>query len=153
MIRYRLEFFVGLFVVLSIACLLVIIFKFTDMQNINNPTKKYKLKAIFRNIGHLKVKAKITIYGVKVGFVDQINLIKNDLNEYHVEVTMMINLNINCIPKDSTVSIFMTNLLGDNYVQIDLGNDNTFLQDGDVIFLTNQALIIEDLISKFAFNK
>lgn len=153
MIKYKLELFVGLFIIFSVLCFFIVMLKFSEMNNVTGVNKKYKLKAIFRNVGHLKVKAKVTIYGVKVGYVDQIKLVKNSLHEYHVEVDILIDLNVDCIPKDSTASIFMTNLLGDNYIQIELGNDNSFLHDGDVIFLTNQALIIEDLISKFAFNK
>mgnify|MGYP007099538075 FL=1 len=60
---------------------------------------------------------------------------------------------INEIPSDSSINILMSSLLGDSYVQIELGNEDTYLKDGDIVTLTTQALIIEDLISKFTFNK
>lgn len=153
MTKYKIELFVGFFIIFSVVCFFVIMLNFSEVNNITGVNKKYKLKAIFRNVGHLKVKAKVTICGVKVGYIDSIKLVKDSSNAYYVEVGILIDLNVNCIPKDSTASIFMTNLLGENYLQIDLGNDDSFLRDGDIIFLTNQALIIEDLISKFAFNK
>ncbi len=153
MVKYKLELLVGLFIIFSLCSLFIIMFKFTNMIGAGSVGKTYKVKAIFRNIGSLKIKAKVSIYGVKVGYVDKIKLVRNSLNEYYAELDMLIDVNITCIPKDSTASIFMVNLLGDNYVQIDLGNDDDFLKAGDTIFLTNQALIIEDLIAKFAFNK
>ncbi len=66
---------------------------------------------------------------------------------------MLINSNIREIPSDSSINILMSSLLGDSYIQIELGNEDTFLKDGDTVTLTTQALIIEDLISKFTFNK
>jgi phospholipid/cholesterol/gamma-HCH transport system substrate-binding protein len=152
MFKIKIELFVGLFILFSVFCFFIIVFKFSDIQNVGI-NKKYKIIGIFRNIGNLKLKAKVSIYGVKIGYVNKIDLIRNKLNDYHVEVEMLISSNINCIPSDSTASVFMTSMLGDSYVQIDVGNENDFLRDGDIICLTNQALIIEDLISKFALNK
>lgn len=149
----KIEFFVGLFVIFSLFILFFIIFKISNGKDLINMDKKYRVKAIFRNIGNLKLNAKVTIYGVKIGYVNRISLVQNEFGEYLSEIEIFINNKFKKIPKDSTASIFMVNLLGENYIQLELGNDSEFLDDGDTILLTNQALNIEDLIHKFIFNK
>jgi phospholipid/cholesterol/gamma-HCH transport system substrate-binding protein len=57
---------------------------------------------------------------------------------------------VNKIPTDSSASILTAGLLGDNYIGIELGQDTDYLKAGDVITLTSQALLLEELISKFA---
>lgn len=151
--KNKLEFLVGLFFLFSFFCFFVLIFKITDISKFFDLKNYYNIKVIFRNIGSLKINAKVTIYGVKVGFVDKILLLKNEQNDYYVEVSVLINNKFDNLPIDSSASIFMTNLLGENYIQIELGNENVFLKNGDVILLTNQALILEELLTKFVFDK
>ena len=74
-------------------------------------------------------------------------------NEYFPQVELSINSNYKNIPIDSYINILMSSLLGDSYIQIEIGNEDSFLKDGDVVTLTTQALIIEEIISKLAFNK
>lgn len=151
--KNKLEFLVGLFFIFSFFCFFVLTFKITDVNKILNLKNYYNVKVIFRNVGALKINAKVTIYGVKIGFVNDISLLKNEQNDYFVEVSILINNKFDHIPIDSSASIFMTNLLGENYLQIEVGNENVFLKNGDVILLTNQALILEELLSKFVFDK
>ena len=151
--KNKLEFSVGLFILFSLFCFFLIILKISDASDLFSVAREYKLVVIFNNIGNLKIKSKVTLCGVKIGYVSGIRLVKNKLNEYHAEVDLLLDLSVNFIPKDSVLSIFMTNLLGDNYIYIDLGHDEEYFKNGDTVFLTNQALIIEDLISKFAFKK
>lgn len=153
MIKHKIEFLVGSFIMLGIASLLMIILQISDVQSIYKTTKEYKINATFKNVGNLKKKAKVTIGGVKIGNVSKIELKKNSEQEYYPEVEMSINNTINEIPIDSSINILMSSLLGDSYIQIELGNENFFLKDGDTVTLTTQALILEDLISKFTFNK
>lgn len=153
MIKKNLEFFVGLFFLLGLISLFVLIFKLTDVKNMYHKNKTYKIKAVFKNIGNLKENAKVTIGGVKIGIVNKIELKENNLHEYYPEIEMYINSNISRIPIDSSANILMSNLLGDSYIQLELGNDDTFIKNGDYIILTTQALIIEELISKFTFEK
>lgn len=150
--KYKSEFFVGLFFLLGIISFFFLVFKISNLGYFYNSGNEYKLKAIFKNIGNLKKRARVTVGGVKIGDVVNISLKRNDNLEYYPEVEIKINSDIK-IPEDSTASILMNSLLGDSYIQIELGNEDKFLSDGDSIILTTQALIIEDLISKFAFNK
>lgn len=151
--KNKFEFLVGLFIVFSFFFSIILLIFFSSSVGFLDFHKKYKLKAVFINVGNLKVNSKVTLCGVKIGHVDKIILVKNKLNEYYAEVDMLIDFQFKFIPRDSVANIYMVNLLGDNYIQIDLGNDELFFNDGDTIFLTNQALIIEDLIGKFAFSK
>lgn len=151
MSKYKVEFFTGIFFIIGLTCLFILIFKISTTWAVYDIGNKYRLKAIFKNVGNLKFKSKVTIYGVKVGYVSNIRLFKNDAGEYDVEVEMLISSFIDSIPIDSIVNIFMTSLLGEHYVQIELGNEDVFLKHDDVMVLTTPALIIEDLISKFAF--
>lgn len=151
--KYKIEFFVGLFILISFISFFLIVIKITDINALYQKEKTYKVNAIFKNVGNLKKKSKVTICGVKIGFVNSIQLKKNSSNEYYSEVEMYINSNINEIPIDSSINILMSNLLGDSYIQIELGNDTNYLVDGDIVAFTTQALIIEELISKFAISK
>lgn len=153
MIKKNIEFFVGLFFVVGIASFFIILLKMSNITNIYDNNNTYKIKATFKNIGNLKENAKVTIGGVKIGIVNKIELKENEQNEYFPVIVMLIKSNITKIPVDSSASILMSNLLGDSYIQLELGNENQFIKDGEYIILTNQALILEELISKFAFEK
>lgn len=153
MIKYKIEFFVGIFIMLGIFAILMLALQISDIKNIYKSEKEYKIKAIFKNIGNLKQRSRVTIGGVKIGHVNKIKLKKNQDQEYYPEVEMLINSSINEIPIDSSINILMSSLLGDSYIQIELGNEEIFLKDGDLVTLTTQALILEELISKFTFNK
>jgi phospholipid/cholesterol/gamma-HCH transport system substrate-binding protein len=153
MTKYKIELLVGLFTIFGIISLLILIMQISDFKNIYKKEKIYTITAIFKNVGTLKKKARVTIGGVKIGKVGKIELKKNNENEYYPQVELLINENFKNIPVDSSINILMSSLLGDSYIQIDLGNENSFLKDGDIVTLTTQALIIEDVISKLAFNK
>lgn len=153
MTKYKTEFFVGIFVLLGIISMLIIITQITDLKNIYIKENTYTIKAIFKNIGNLKKKARVTIGGVKIGSVIKIELKKSEENEYYPQVELAINCNYKNIPIDSSINILMSSLLGDSYIQIETGNEELFLKDGDIVTLTTQALIIEEIISKLAFNK
>lgn len=68
----KLELWVGSFMLVGIAALLVIIFKVADVKSIGNQSS-YQLKAYFDNIGSLKVRSPVKIGGVVVGRVSDIS--------------------------------------------------------------------------------
>ncbi len=143
------EFWVGLFVLLGISSLLMLALQVSGLTDLYHE-KGYIVKAVFKNIGGLKVKSKVTINGVKVGTVSHISLIKDEFNEYHALVEMDINKNYHNLPKDSSAKILTAGLLGDNYIGLEPGMEDVVLKPGDLIELTQQAVLLEDLISKFA---
>lgn len=151
--KYKIEFFVGLFFTMGFVSLLIFILQISEIKNIYKKEKTYKITAVFKNVGNLKKKARVTIGGVKIGVVNNIKLRKNINQEYLPEVEMLIGSDFSEIPVDSSINILMSSLLGESYIQIELGIENIFFKDGDLTTLTTQALIIEDLVSKLAFNK
>lgn len=146
------EIAVGVLVALGIASLLMLAMQVSGLSDFYSENSGYKLSAVFKNIGGLKVKSKVTVGGVTVGRVTNITLVADE-GEYNPLVEMAIDNNINQIPVDSTASILTAGLLGDNYIGIEIGMDDEFFANNDVITLTNQAILLEDLISKFALNK
>lgn len=147
----KIEIWVGLFVVLSIAALLMLALQVSGLSNFYSVKKGFVVKAAFNNIGGLKPRSKVTICGVTIGRVLSINLERSDeYGEYQALVLLSIDNNLRNIPTDSSAKILTSGLLGDNYVEIVPGDADTFLQAGSTIELTSQAVLLEDLISKFA---
>ena len=135
------------FFFLGILSLLLIALKVSDISHLQNDKFNYKISAKFTNIGGLKKRSKVTIGGVKIGYVTNITLKENECLEYIPVVEMIIKSSIR-IPVDSSASIVTSGLLGDNYVSIDIGCNSTFIENGGVITLTSQALLLEDLLAK-----
>lgn len=148
-----LEISVGVFMVLAIASLLMLALRVSGLSDFYSGTSGYTVKAVFNNIGGLKVRSKVTIGGVKVGKVSDIELVYNAEDDvYEPIVHMSIDSRVARIPIDSQASILTAGLLGDNYIGIEPGHDEEYLSEGDLITITTQALLLEDLISKFAVN-
>lgn len=114
----------------------------------------YTVSAEFSNIGGLKVHAPITVSGVKVGEVTDIELIPNTLN---AQVSMRLQSDKPIPYDDASARILTEGLLGSNYISIVPGFDNAdashqFLREGDVITKTQEALVLENLIGQLVFN-
>lgn len=143
------EISVGFLVSLGIAAVLMLALQVSGLSDFYRGEDGYKIYARFKNIGGLKIKSKVTIGGVRVGRVTNIGL-KFEDEEYVPIVEMSIKGSVDKIPVDSNASILTSGLLGDNYIGIELGQDEEFLKDKDEITLTSQAILLEELISKFA---
>lgn len=139
---------VGLFMLAGILALLVLALKVSGLSNTVG-FEGYQVSANFDNIGSLKVRAPVTIAGVRVGQVTQIRL---DPTTFKAVVTIKIDKNKNAIPEDSSASILTEGLLGSNYISLTPGFDTAYLKEGDVIDSTHSALILENLIGQFLFS-
>jgi phospholipid/cholesterol/gamma-HCH transport system substrate-binding protein len=146
----KIEVWVGLFVVMGIASLLMLALQVSGLSDFYHENHGYTVNAAFSNIGGLKVRSKVTISGVTVGRVMEISLKPNAYGEYQAIVIFSIDNNYRNIPDDSSAKILTAGLLGDNYIGIVPGHSEQFLREGSTIELTTQALLLEDLISKFA---
>lgn len=142
--KRTLELWVGMFVATGLAALAVLAFQVGDLGSAE-VSRPYELKARFSNIGGLKPKSPITMAGVRIGRVGKIGF---DHERYQAIVTLIIDGSFNKIPEDTTASILTSGLLGEQYVGIDAGGSETYLQHGDEIQLTQPALVLEDLIGK-----
>ena len=87
--------------------------------------------------------------GVVVGRVEQITF---DNAALRAKVTMRIDKRYE-FPKDSSVSILTSGLLGDQFIGIDGGGDIELLQDGDRVRLTQSAIVLEKVIGQFLYGK
>lgn len=145
---------VGLFMLLGLLALIVMAMKVSGIATFElNST--YPVTAEFANIGGLKVRAPVTIAGVKIGEVTAIELQPNQLN---AKVTMSLRRDKPIPYQDTSARILTEGLLGSNYISLVPGFDeeqseaHPFLRRGDSIANTQQALILEDLIGQFLFN-
>ena len=147
--RKSLELWVGLFVAAGILALAMLAFKVGNLTTAD-VVDGYQVKANFDNVGGLKVKAAVTVAGVRVGRVTGIAF---DSNKYQAIVTMDIDGQYKNIPADSTANILTSGLLGDQYIGVEPGGEEAYLKDGDTILRTQSALVLEKLVGQVIFNK
>lgn len=148
MSRTTLDLWVGFFVTLGIVALTFLALK---VGNLGGATMSnaYPVTARFDNIGSLKPRAPVKSSGVVVGRVSDIRF---DLATYEAQVTLAIDGRYR-FPKDTFAKIMTSGLLGEQYVGLAVGGDEQMWAAGDTITKTQSAIVIEDLISQFMFNK
>lgn len=145
---------VGIFMLLGLFALLVMALKVSNISELMSE-KGYQVTADFTDIGGLKVRAPVTIAGVKIGEVSRIELQPGELN---AKVTMNIKTSKKIPYSDSSARILTEGLLGSNYISIVPGfedegsSDHVYLRQGDVIAKTQEAVILENLIGQLLFN-
>ena len=139
----------GMFVLLGFAALFFLVTQITN-KSISWHDASYHLTARFSNVGGLKVGAPVSMGGVTVGRVESIDF---DLADYKAVARLKMQQKFAKIPNDSDVAIFTAGLLGGNYVGITPGGSETYFKEGDQIELTQSAVVLENLISKFLFDK
>jgi len=147
--RKSLELWVGLFVAAGILALAMLAFKVGNLTSAD-VMNGYKVTGRFDNVGGLKVKAAVTMAGVRIGRVSGIAF---DNKKYQALVTMDIDGRYQNIPKDSSASILTSGLLGDQYIGIEPGGDDVALKNGDNFLRTQSALVLEKLVGQVIFNK
>jgi ABC-type transport system involved in resistance to organic solvents, periplasmic component len=139
----------GLFVLLGFAAILFLVTQITNREFTLNSTS-YRLRADFENIGGLKAGAPVSMAGVTVGRVENIQY---DQKLYKAVVTLRIDGRYDEIPNDSDASIFTAGLLGGQYVGISPGGAEEYFKDGQKIEFVQDAVVLENLISKYLFNQ
>ena len=146
--NYKVEFASGVFLFLGIAALVWLAMRATDYgQDIGKDT--YTISARFANIGDLRHSAPVKIGGVTVGLVESISL---DPVSFEAIVRMQVASRFDEIPTDTGASILTSGVLGDRYIGLEPGGAPDMLEDGDEIFITQSAIVLEQVISKYLFN-
>jgi phospholipid/cholesterol/gamma-HCH transport system substrate-binding protein len=143
----RVEIFVGFFLVIGFLALGWLALQLGEVPWLTG-TKTYTIKAEFNNISGVKTGADVQIAGVTVGKVRQLDLSK----ENQAVVGMQINREV-AIPVDSVASVKSQGIIGDKYIQITLGGDETLYKPDETIVDTESSVDLESLISKFAFGQ
>lgn len=139
------EMTVGGFVVLGVLALVFLALRVSGLSG-GSSEDTYRVTAKFENIGGLTARAKVTMAGVIVGRVSNIYLDKED---YVGVVEMDIYRRIDNLSTDTSAAILTAGVLGEQYIGLTVGAELENLTDGDEIFNTQSALVLEDLISKF----
>jgi len=146
--RKALDLWVGVFVAIGLGALLFLALKVGNLASFS-AAETYLVKANFDNIGGLKKRAPVKSSGVVVGRVEDIIF---DSKEYEAAVAISIEKRYE-FPKDTSAKILTAGLLGEQYIGLTAGGDAAKLKDGDKLKITQSAVVLENLISQFMFNK
>lgn len=140
----------GLFIFLGFAALLFLATQTTDMEEYGGNSDGYRVTARFDDVAGLKVRSPVTMAGVNIGRVESIVF---DEERLDAVVTLRINERFNQIPEDSDASILTAGLLGSKYVGLGPGGSDVYLRDQSELEITQSAIVLEQLISKFLFSQ
>ena len=144
--RRRIEFYVGLFVIIGALAVgyLVIVLGELDL----NSKKYYALHGYFSSVSGLRTGADVEMAGVKIGHVHSISI---DLERQVAKVVFKIQKEVR-LTDDVIVGIKTAGIIGDKYINIAPGGSDDYLEDGDEIYDTESVLDIESLVRKFIFS-
>ena len=146
--RSKNDVWVGLFVLIGAVAILFLALQSANLLSLNFQ-KTYTVTAKFDNVGGLKPKAAVRSAGVVVGRVDKIVF---DDKSFQARVVLAMETRYS-FPKDSSLKILTSGLLGEQYLGIEAGADETLLAAGDTISSTQSAVVLESLISQFLYSK
>jgi phospholipid/cholesterol/gamma-HCH transport system substrate-binding protein len=146
--RSKNDIWVGLFVMVGAVAILFLALQAANLLNLNFQST-YQIYAKFENVGGLKPKAAVRSAGVVVGRVEKIVF---DDKTFQARVTMAIESRY-AFPKDSSLKILTSGLLGEQYLGVEAGADDKNLVAGDTVAATQSAVVLENLISQFLYSK
>ncbi len=143
------ELAVGAFMVMGIIGLIIMALRVSGISTADSGDK-YTVKAYFENLGGLTERAKVSMSGVTIGRVTNVYL---DAEDYVAVGEMEINKSMSTLTTDTSAAILTAGLLGEKYIGLTVGADDEYLEEGGVIEDTQSALVLEELIGQFLFNK
>lgn len=145
--RFNVETAVGVFMVIGFLCFAWLSVKLGDVNLFGG--RSYSLKARFGSVSGLKEGAVVEIAGVRIGKVAAIRLHPDD---YEAVVEMALDHGVK-ISEDSIASIRTAGIIGDRYVNISPGGMEQSIAPGGEIVETESAINLEELLSKYIFEK
>ena len=146
--RKNIEIWVGIFIIAGLAALTMLAIQVSNAGAGGGST--FRITANFTNVGGLSEKAPVRIGGVRIGRVGEITI---DRESYRAVVGMDIDARYDNLPVDTSASIFTAGLLGAQFVGLQPGGDDLYLEEGDSLDITQSALQLETLISQFLFSQ
>jgi phospholipid/cholesterol/gamma-HCH transport system substrate-binding protein len=146
--RY-IEISVGAFMVMGMVAIVLMAFRVSGLTMAGSGDT-YTIKARFENLGGLTDKAKVSMSGVTIGRVTKVYL---DPEWYSAVVEMEIDRSMSTLTADTSAAILTAGLLGEKYIGLTVGAEEDYLKEGDWIEDTQSALVLEELIGRFLFNK
>ena len=146
--RSKNDVWVGLFVLIGAVALLFLALQSANLLTLSFQ-KSYRVDAKFDNVGGLKPKAAVRSAGVVVGRVEKIVF---DDKSFQARVTLAMEDRYR-FPKDSSLKILTSGLLGEQYLGLEPGAEEKTLAASDLISSTQSAVVLESLISQFLYSK
>ncbi|MEO7391876.1 MAG: outer membrane lipid asymmetry maintenance protein MlaD [Ramlibacter sp.] len=146
--RSKNDVWVGLFVIIGLLAIVFLALKAANLLNLSFQSE-YRVVAKFDNVGGLKPRAAVRSAGVVVGRVESISF---DDKTFQARVTLALE-NRYAFPKDSSLKILTSGLLGEQYIGVEAGAGEKVLASGDTITATQSAVVLENLIGQFLYNK
>jgi phospholipid/cholesterol/gamma-HCH transport system substrate-binding protein len=143
------EISVGAFMAIGLVALFFLAMQVSNLSAMTS-SEGYEVKARFDNIGGLKVRAPVSMSGVRIGRVVGIHY---DQASFEAVVIMLIEPQYNQIPEDTIAKIYTAGLLGEQYVGFDPGGSLDPLKQGSEIIMTQSALVLEEIVGQFLFSK
>lgn len=139
---------VGLFVASGIIGLFFLAMQISNLSSFVED-EGYTVTARFQNAGGLKIKSPVSVAGVKIGQVRNIQLGE----DHRAIVKIKIKNQYNKLPSDTTASIFTAGLLGEQYINLEPGGMDDYLKESSEIDITQSAIILEQALGQFLFKK
>lgn len=146
--RTTIDLWVGIFVALGVAALLGLAMKVGNLTT-SHIGDTYTVDAAFENIGGLKPRAPVKSAGVVVGRVGGIRF---DGKTFEAIVSLNIDKDYR-FPTDTFANIYTAGLLGEQYIGLEAGGELENLENGDQLTYTQDAVVLEKMISQFLYNK
>jgi phospholipid/cholesterol/gamma-HCH transport system substrate-binding protein len=146
--RTTLDLWVGIFVAAGIVALVFLALKVGNIGTFDT-ANTYAVTAKFGNIGGLKARAPVKSAGVVVGRVGEIRF---NTQDYQAEVVLNLNSQYK-FPIDTSAAIMTSGLLGEQYIALEAGAEEKMLAQGSVLKITQGAVVLENLIGQFLYNK
>ena len=141
-----LEYSVGFFFLFAIFSLIFLAFQVSGL-GIRSNADTYSLTARFENASGLNKYAKVALFGVTIGEIDDISI---DLAHGGALVRLNIDRTVDYLPIDTSARVVTSGVLGSRYIELSLGVEDDILEENDFIEDTQSAILIEDLISLFS---
>jgi phospholipid/cholesterol/gamma-HCH transport system substrate-binding protein len=138
----------GLFVLLGMTALFFLTTQTTGGDDFQAQSV-YTVEARFENVGSLRERAPVTMSGVTIGRVTSVMF---DAESLEAVVHFVIDSRYDRIPDDSDASILTSGILGSQYIGLQAGGSDMYLDDDSEILFTQSAIILENLIGKFLVN-
>lgn len=145
--KINIDLMVGIFVLAGFLSFVYLSLQLGEFS-VFSMARTYSVQANFDNVSGLKRGAVVELAGVVVGKVVAVGLDEND----QASVLLQINEGVK-ITDDAIASIKTQGIIGDKYVRLAQGGSDSFLADGGMIFETESAIDLEELVSKYIFGE
>ncbi len=139
------ELVVGLFICLGLAAMFLLTLQVSTQNDLKRDAS-YEITARFDNVGSLRVRAPVTLAGVRIGRVTAVDV---NPETFQAEVKLAIDQRYDKLPTDSSAAIQTAGILGEQYIALQPGGAMENLKPGDRIGFTQSAVVLENLIGRF----